>query len=709
MNILNEVNQSGRQIALAEINKNPLNVLFDYIQLISSARPQFITDYRQALSSKQKEIGELVENDVYKIIEAVNKTKSLEILNTNINLLDKNDLGNLVGWSWRSDSYSTYVERILNHPNYGSLTLEQVKAIINEVDSSEGLTKINNDPENIVMNDLSRILGWEDLSSNYFEDYKSAIINQVVTNQTPIASVEELRQLVLNVNQNAVNNGVAQINENPDSVTVELLNKLEIWGAQEAALEYYVQAIKATKGSENKVLTLEEIRQAISTGNTNYQNAQRQIAVDEINQNPNTFTLETIKLLRSWATEERLEYYRAAILGKLAEKGSALTFDEINQCIYDGDQKFYDDAEQRAVNVINADPQGFTYETLKGIKTYNIYSERLEYYRAAIIKKQQERMAPLTVEEVRQSIQVGNGVYEKEQERLALEEINHNPSGFSLDTLRKIVHIDYLHEGRFTEYRNEIAEWKTINGEIDETTISLLIEKVDKELSLVYIHGNLDTFEHWHLYEVLKNNSDNIYAKSNNLEQYRPVIKEAIQSSTNNELTAEEITSIVNNVNKSQSVQYIVNNLTNFSAYNLSEVVGWENVTSEHIEYYRTAIKNYLQENTTISFEELTELVKKVSIDTWLLEINTNPSTVSIYTLRDLFEQDYERVYDFVLWKYEDQYHTALTEKRTINGVLTKAQVHQIIERVNQEEFTKEQDAKVSKILDDLETFINGN
>ena len=78
-------------------------------------------------------------------------------------------------------------------------------------------------------------------------------------------TLEEVEQLISTVNESVESETIAAINANPEGVTIELLHKLGI-GIEEQYLEYYIQAIKVAKGEANITLTIDDLRQAVSTG-----------------------------------------------------------------------------------------------------------------------------------------------------------------------------------------------------------------------------------------------------------------------------------------------------------------------------------------------------------------------------------------------------------------------------------------------------------
>ena len=118
----------------------------------------------------------------------------------------------------------------------------------------------------------------------------------------------------------------------------------------------------AEKGSP---LTVKEIYECIDQGNQAYGNAVDQRVVDEINANPEGVTFEILIQLSLGVEEKYLEYYRAAIIEMLAEKGSPLTIEEVYQCINDGNQAYKEELIQKAVDEINNNPTGFSIDTLR--------------------------------------------------------------------------------------------------------------------------------------------------------------------------------------------------------------------------------------------------------------------------------------------------------------------------------------------------------
>ena len=104
-----------------------------------------------------------------------------------------------------------------------------------------------------------------------------------------------------------------------------------------------------------------------------------------------------------------------------------------------------------------------------------------------------------------------------------------------------------MDEEYFTAYRNAIAEWHSVNGELDIDTVNTIIKELKFELSLDYINKNPDTFSEAHLHEVLF--KAKIYGDS--MQQYRDAIKAEILANSGESLTAEQISELVTELNKS--------------------------------------------------------------------------------------------------------------------------------------------------------------
>ena len=98
INTLNQVYKNRINTALNEINADPQNVSFEFIERIGGwiAKGDHLNEYRQALFDKRQQIGELLVSDVNEVIYAVNKGKILAILNSDINLLEYKDFMELI-------------------------------------------------------------------------------------------------------------------------------------------------------------------------------------------------------------------------------------------------------------------------------------------------------------------------------------------------------------------------------------------------------------------------------------------------------------------------------------------------------------------------------------------------------------------------------------------------------------------------------------
>ncbi|WP_161568208.1 S-layer homology domain-containing protein [Anaerobacillus alkaliphilus] len=704
---VNVVNNNIRAIALEIVNDETETVSFEWLNRAAhNVRQQFMSQYRQALVERKSTLGWLTEQAVQQIIMSVNNTEMAKYINANAHFT-YDDLWYVAqGYNIQRNLFNAYHEAITSHENYGSLTVEQITTIIQTVNGQSRLAAINNHPEDLTLQQLNQALNWLPIiREENFNAYKAAIIDRLINQEKPFTTVKELENLVVSINESLFTEALAEINDNPSGFSFEALTKLGLHvHLLEERLQYYRQVIAEKRTDKGTALTLNEIENAINEANQLAAELMELEALAHINANPDTFTFETLRKIRAYVVEDRLEYYRQAIKEKIAEKGGHLTIHEMYQAINRGNQLYTEDLQNIAAAEINANPDTFTFVTLLHFQwDVSVYEERLGHYRSEVKKKLEQLNRHLTVAEIVSVLHDANQSFYRAQVEAALKEINDKPTSFTFSALHLLVGVSHDREDRLPEYRQAIAAWHTKNGNLTHADVQRVVWDTNRDLSLAYINANPETFTMRHLEEVL--NRGNVHSYSEFLNAYRVAIKLAHDNAEGKKLTVEDISRIVDGINKHEALQAVINNRTGFEDWELAQVIGWDLVKYHNLQDYRQAVTAFIEENGSITVEELTNLVQEVNESKLLAVINDNPLNVDVYTLRELFKYDYDHVYDFILWKNEEEYRKQLNDHYNTHGNLTKAQVEQIVIKVNEEVEAREVAEKLAVIVNNPTQF----
>ncbi len=684
------VNDNRWALSLDRINEDPANASFTDINQVAynNGLEEYLDDYRLGLNDYRQTLGrDMTQHEIYIMVENINSNKKLTFINANPNLFTRVDLMRALKWraSVHSDRFNDYQAAITSDQDYGSLTYDQLLSIVLNVNAQEDLNKINNDPQSITLEDLWSVLrSWNLLVNSNLEAYREAIEDHVAEGNL-IETVEDLETIISEVNDAGVARAIDAINADPSGFAYELLDQAEIYGIyrSEEWVSYYQLAVYEKKQAENRDLTQDEIKQAVEEGAF----LVRLAALDEINANIDTFDFETLKQAVSWVREERFSYLQQAIIEKRDELDEELSISDLEDASRDGNNLYWDALEQIAVDFINDNLETFTYEDMKDLRIY-INEDRVEFYREAIQESIANKGNALTKEELYDAIWEGNNLYEEVKKEEGLTAINADPNGFTITDLENAL-LWNIQSDHFYDYRNAIAQWIDDNGEISFTEVQQVYFMVRGDRGLVAINQNPSSFTMNDLYNVLDyynftRTGSHVGWSSNRLEQYQDAITAAFDPAIES-LTIEDVAQIVDNVNKYELLQVIINNPSSFTRDDLGRVVGWSIAKNDNIEAYREAVTSFLEEADMITVSELTSLTKEVNFNELLNTINNDPANVDRTTLLNLFMDDYDNVYDFIVSGNMTEYRTALADKRDLEGPLDKEQIEQVIIEVNEE------------------------
>ena len=162
-------------------------------------------------------------------------------------------------------------------------------------------------------------------------------------------------------------------------------------------------------------LTAQDIREVVNS-------VHQSKALERINQNPENVTLEDLNEATSiWIDSRLFSYYKQAIVNEWRDTQKAFSLERLKEII----NEVKNNIQTQALADINANPLGFTYETLQ-LLSVGGEQKYLDQYRTEVKNLKDSITGDLTIEDIRTVIQ---NVHEAE----ALKNINQNPTSFEED------------------------------------------------------------------------------------------------------------------------------------------------------------------------------------------------------------------------------------------------------------------------------------
>ncbi|WP_158553405.1 S-layer homology domain-containing protein [Peribacillus saganii] len=793
---------------LEQINAEPETVSFDLLTQVVHEyylNENWLESYQLALVDA---VGKktLTQQDIQLVIKRVDAEKTLSTLNNNPDTVSFRFIETLVEDQFTLETlYEAYLAAIKNVPdNQKPFTKAQVISVVQDVNqqaAQKALEDVNNDLNSITFENLRRINSGYWTNRDLVDEYKQAITSLKQTKTAPL-TISDIKAVINRTNDNddaAREEAALKLaNEDPSALTIDMLYDLWIENVYEGYFDLYKSGI--TDLRKSVALTADNIQRVIDTKN-------HESVVRKIMSAPSALSIDELETVvgHSIANGKFIAQYQKALAEKVkndgflsvgeiretvSETNKTALFDEINvysegvqvedlQAVYGfslvdsawGDQ--YLDAIQEkaakeetftyetlldlieqvnekqsvlALEQINNDPAGFSFETLNNLlKTY-LNRGLLEKYRTAIQQKISEINRPLTITELEAVIKEVNSTHDEIRQQEALRFINENPETF---TVRDLQDADLYHGYQYGQY---IEQFRTaikaankqltyteleeildsvvedmrqqlrteavnkINENVNNTTFELLEAAVDGvasvrmnyyHLYLPAIHqlmetsapinhndlasivievnkkGALDAINHFTEDITDETLEDALFDQDFDYDyDLFDSYKEAIREEAES-LTVERLLEVLNRVNQQAGLSFIVANPGSFEASHLGSVYGWDNIVYDNLQEYRKAVSEKAAAAEAITFDSLLVLVNKVN------------ETVKVSALAEINANPESFAYKLIrkagIYSYApedriEKYRDAvkLKKQELQDADLTVEQLAQVIEDANQ-------------------------
>ena len=491
-NVIRNYEQQVSQSALETINTDPSGLTKGHlIQVLGS---YYIVEgslslYKTEIISHKKIHGEILEDDLRKLIYQVNRTQALNKLNDNLSTVTEKDFEFLfmyseVRYNWDYiELYRSKLQEILETIHL--LALKDVHEILKSVNQTEAFNKIVANPNQIDFGLLDDA-GATDINSDYIADYIKVIESYREKDQL---TIEIIPQIVNEVNQG---NRLKTIQDNPYTFNLSELallfddrNYKFVIGEFEE--EYREKISTAVKSKEllGELLTLEEVRLVIETV------LAEKLSV--ISNNIDDLTIEDLGVFfKSTLRYENLPYYQIKVREKVEQNQGILTRDDLVKSVTDGDIL----AEQERLAKINLGADSYTRLDLELlINDYNLLTyDYFEFYQAAIEQMKLEKETDLSIDDVLQAIHIGNENVEN-QVISPLDRINGDPNVMTLEDVVAALPTNFswtIDESNFERYKMKIIDVFNENNFVglSQEQFNQTAYNVGLELMLEYITNN---------------------------------------------------------------------------------------------------------------------------------------------------------------------------------------------------------------------------
>ena len=676
--LIEDVNRADReeknQAVLALLNNDPYSLTWEkLVQMSIYMIPELFEKYKVRIIEHHERDSELTFEVVMGIVQEVHISTALAKLNSNPDTLEISDL-QMISGNAREEYLEEYITAIKNAGH--QLSLEEAQLMISEVNNAMFLEKVSNDPETLTHYELGTLLGWDIVYEQNLSGYIEEIKQRLAGGGS--LTVASLRELVMKVNNNMVEDALKEINANPETFTFETLQKaLRHIYLKEEWLEYYRDAVKAER--TNGDLSVEILEMVIEQVNQEIRELERQSALEFILNNPDTFTTEDLDRADfDWVYHQYGEYldlFRDAIKAKVEKDGTNISWEEVMGLMNKVAQDIRDLQEEELLEQINNDLGKLTYETLQ-----NVFSDAREAYFNKYIEAfgKLRETGLITYQQVYDSIRSLN----KKESLIEINagKITHQTLADALTNEDQgIVHFEYV-----PYYQIAIKNELQMNGSLTVGKLIEIIIAINEEKGLAYLVDNINTFNTYDVSKII--GWDGL--KDENLELYRTAIVSLLSS--NVPLTAEKLREIVHTVNQNSLLVVIQQNPANVNIYDLQELFNdqeWKFVRYEAEERYRQAIVTFvaaLPEGQLLTLENIKDIITAVNeeIDREKLDvINKNLTGFEMYDLSDLF---WYFGIEMELWADIQFYRDAVQELHVqLNRDLTLDEIIEAIENGN--------------------------
>lgn len=681
--VLNDARNLKEAAALERINENPEGAsIWDIKLFFTNAREDRLEAYRAALLEKANSVGELNEWDVENAITEKNKALALAEINdypASMTIEQLTDALFNKNYSFKQEYLAEYRLKIAEAVEAdGTITIEEIIEILEEVNGRETLPRIQSNPESIQASDLRMILGSENVVDENIADYRTAITNAVHSGTQLTRDI--LLDLVLAVNSEVSARALTEINANPEAVTAELLRKAGVTAyPYPDRLQLYREAIAKKKAELEKDLSLADLEAVIEDINDHYWQYIEELALKRINENPDTFTVEDLKQISIFPEfEAKIAEYRKAVKDELATKQDALTLDEIRQVIREVDNVLRESAVEEAMTFILNDPTGFSFEVLQQATNNHAGSaDRIDLYRQAVADYLEENNGQMNPYELIDLIsQVDRtAIFQKAEETpllLTLSDVDYLVMGENNSGL-----IESYIEG----YRNSIKAEVDSGGELTSKRMADLVNQVNREYGLAEIIRDGAGFQDQSLERVIFP-----YYYWDLRDEYREAVMELIEA--NQTLTIKMLNGVAAEINSAHVLEEITADPQSIGWDQLRLLLQEDDLVQqdyEHLELYRSKLvqlKAEKDEGELFTLAEVKQAITEANaeIDGGRLDaINKNPGGFEFSDLEKLIG------YEFINYSNLDFYHQSVTQMLAeVGRGLTAAEILEAVKLGNE-------------------------
>lgn len=738
--ILNDARDLKEAAALERINENPEGAsIWDIKLFFTNAREDRLEAYRAALLEKANSVGELNEWDVENAITEKNKALALAEINDHPASMTIEQLTDALfnkNYSFKQEYLAEYRLRIAEAVEAdGTITIEEIIEILEEVNGRETLPRIQSNPESIQASDLRMILGSENVVDENIADYRTAITNAVHSGTQLTRDI--LLDLVLAVNSEVSARALTEINANPEAVTAELLRKAGVTVyAYPDRLQLYREAIAKKKAELEKDLSLTELEAVIEDVNANYRQYIEELVLKRIIENPDTFTIDDLNQLNIYPEyEDKIAEYRQKVKAEL----DRLTVDRIRQIVWAVDSAVRENAAAEMLNVIKSDPTGFSFKVLQqATRNLAISADRIDLYRkavasfldenngqmglyqlesliletdkAATFKKAKEAPLSLTIIDVeylvmdagnwaisvqylegyRTSIkaEVDSGreltsqrvveLINQVGREYGLAEIIRDGAGFKDQSLLHVVFPYYSWE-LMDAYREAVIDLLETNQTLTIVLLNELAAGINSAHFLNQITADPQSAEVDQL-RLLLQEDDLVRSDYEYLELYRSTLVQLKAEKDEGELfTISEVKQAITKANAEidgSRLDAINKNPEGFDINDLGKLIGYELINYSNLDFYQQSVAKMLAElERDLTAEEILEAVKlgnELADKANLDAINLNPDSFEL--------SDLEEVAGNINWSNLEYYRETIKAMLSVKGApLTKEEIKQAV------------------------------
>jgi SbsC C-terminal domain/Delta endotoxin/Bacterial Ig-like domain (group 4) len=652
LSAIKKVNEDKREEKLALLNQNLINVNLTQLEEagFSNLYEDSEKIYRDLLVQARTEKGQdLIRNDIYLVLNKFHSERALQLINEpdfEMQSVWLNHIG-IQNLSWVNfDKYLSEIEKVKNESN-DLLTKASIQLIVDRVNGDDlniALIKVNDYPAALTSEDLYTIAGWEakdDLLNNYknriislveddvvlskeavialirdvneeeslylindfgnftyehlndldiyeanrgyIESYKEKFAEFILENGT--ITKEQIRILVKQVNQTLA---LKQILDNPETLTADLLNDIEVYDFITENVELYKQ--KFIEEKESNPLTLARIMEIIE-------------AVDQteiskkllfIQNNPDKVTSEDLSFVGVYSNQENLLEYREKIWNLVdgLPAGEKLTVEDLRDAIEEVNI-------EKLVAFISANNNSLTLEMLRDLGIHNGQQKRLNLYIQELEKLKE--VGHLTQDIIRNAVkEVEDGVLD-----WALELIN-SSNDFTFETLQDIK-LGQLIEENFTNYKEAIITKKEESPELVFTQHELvqIVWDVNREVDLQKIIGNPNSIT----IELLNRYFARVIEAE--LENYKTAFSQVVENKKD-QTTWNDLYQEVEKINNANLLSLLKESPEQLEEEHL-ELLG-VTFNRNKVSEYRQELIEYVENHSNLTIDDIKKVIDSVTV-----------------------------------------------------------------------------------------------